>query len=168
MPSVELLRDELSSADHANGLGTCAVCTSRNLHHRLDRFVPAHTLEPPGSAQQREPCPSRRVDGFVLGKPFRTERPPVDGMIRIAADADGAAILDADEHPAADGAVAAGRWHPAVRNLAGRRVAHHRVERVGILVGAGAEAEEAFQAHAASLPRYGATMCFGTALTKKR
>ena len=105
----------------------------------------------------------------MLGEPFRTERAAVDGMIRIAADAHRAAVLDADEHPAADRAVAAGRRHPAIGNLAGGRVAHHRIDaRRRTFSALRVEAEEALQAHAASLPRYGAAMCFGTALTKKR
>ena len=98
---VELFGDELSGADHADGLGTVAACTSRNLRPSCDRFVPAHTLEPPIPARAAGAVREGDVQRLVLGQPFWAERPPVDRMIRIAAHADGAAVLDADEHPAA-------------------------------------------------------------------
>ena len=57
----------------------------------------------------------------MLRQPLRAEHAAIDRMIRVAAHADGAAVLDADEHAAADRAVAAGRRHPACPAPSARR-----------------------------------------------
>ena len=81
------------------------------------------------------------------------ERADVDGVIRIASNADRASVLDADEHPAAHRAVAAGGLDPPIGDLAGGGVAHHGIGRVGVALRPRVEAERARQpAHAASLP----------------
>src|SRR3954465_5474791 len=108
------------------------------------------------------------MDGLVLGQAFRAQRSSVDWMIRISANADRSPVPYADEHPAPDGAIAAGRRDPAIRNPLRGRVSGDRVLRVRIAVSESVQAEEALEVHAASLPKYGAARCFGTALTKNR
>src|SRR6185295_18978958 len=99
---------------------------------------------------------------------LRTEHAGVDRMIGVAADADRAPVLHADEHPAADRTVSARRRHPAIGNAFRRGVPRDGIVGVGIPVGEDVESEDALEVHAASLSRYGATRCFGTTLTKKR
>ena len=62
-------------------------------------------------------------------------------MIRVAAHADRAAILDADEHSATDRAISAGRGHPAIGNLLRGSVAVLGIVAVGILLRENVEAE---------------------------
>src|SRR4051812_25273637 len=106
----------------------------------------------------------------MFGEPFRTEHAAVDRMIRVAADADGAVVLDADEHPASDRAVSARRRDPPVGHLLRRDIARDGIDAVGIVLGVGVDTEQSLEVHAASLSsaRYGAAMCLGTTLTKKR
>src|SRR5687767_15547719 len=123
--------------------------------HCLQCDIPADTLAAalPGLTQERIPGAARHVDHLVLGEALRTERAPVDGMIGIAADAHRPAVLDPDEHPAADRTVAAGRRDPPVRDLTGGRVTHHRIGGVGVTLRQRVEAQKPRDAHAASLPR---------------
>src|SRR5215831_20328944 len=108
------------------------------------------------------------MNRLVFREALRAQHAGVDGMIRIAPDAHGAAVPDADEHPASDGAVPARRRYPSVRHAARRRVPVDFVVAVGVTIGQGVETEHTSERHAASLPRYGAVGCFGTALTKNR
>src|SRR5262249_14007456 len=92
-------------------------------------------------------------------------------MIGVTAHAHRASILDADEHSASDRTIAARRRHPPVRDTFRRCVAGDWIVRVRIAVRQDVQAERPFQieaVHAASIPRYGATRCFGTALTKNK
>ena len=169
---VELLGDELPGADDADGVRAVLLPGSpRN----SPTIVPSASSQLDALAARRSRAEQRiararvGVHRVVLESPSGQSMPALTGMIRVAAHADGAAVLHADEHAAADRAVAAGRRHPAIGNPARGRVAGRLGScAVGVLLGARVEAERASQAHAASLPRYGAAMCFGTTLTKNR
>ena len=98
-------------------------------------------------------------------------------MAGVAAGGDGLAVLDADQHAAADGAVAAGGLDPGVGDAGGGGVAELGIDRVGVLLLAGVEAEEVEQAvdrffedfqWALSWLRKVSAMLSGTTETKKR
>src|SRR5262249_17059944 len=108
------------------------------------------------------------VNGFVFRQSFRAQHAGIDWVGRVAAHANSATVLDADEHPASDRAVPACRRDPAVRDAARRRVPGGLVDRKRIAIGQRVETEYPLEIQAASLPRYGAAGCFGTALMKKR
>ena len=168
---VELLGDELAGADDADGVAPVPrLHVAKRPGHRVERVRPAHASESTAVLHHREARPVLRVDGVMLREALGAEHPAVHRMIRIAADADGAAVADADVHAAADRAVAAGRRDPPLGDLLRGHVADLRIRCIGVAFGAGVEAEQSLQRHAASLPssRYGVAMCFGTTLTKKR
>ena len=71
-----------------------------------------------------------RADRVVLGEALRAEPPAVHRVVGVALHGDGLAVADAEEHPAAHRAVAAGRAHPLVRSPAGA----HRAEALVVLV----------------------------------
>ncbi len=146
------------------------------LDHGCERFVPAHRLELAVLAQQRRARAARVVEHVVLAQALGAELAAVHGMIRITAHRDRLALLDADQHAAADGAVAAGRLDPGVGHSRGGDFAIHRVLRVGILCLRGVDAGEPLdlcqQAHAWAPAGRDRTkvsaMLSGTTVTKKR
>ena len=140
----------------------------KGFDHRADRVVPAGAPQAAVPPQERRTGAVRGTHRFVLRESLRAEGPGVDRVVHVAAHAHGASFLHADEHAAADGAVAAGGPHPAIGNLARRGVPHDRIRGIGVVRRERIEAEEALDVHAAALPRYAAVMCRGTAVTKKR
>ena len=83
------------------------------------------------------------VENVVFAESLGAELAPIHWMIRVATDGDGFAVFDADEHAAADGAVAAGGLDPLVCYAGGGDVAEARVLLVGVLGLAGVDAEGA-------------------------
>ncbi len=168
---VELLGDELACADDADGVvAVTPLHVAESRRHRLERFGPADAprLRSPRLAKHRIFGARGHMNRLVLRQALRTQRARVDGMIGIAANADRSAVLDADEHSAAHRAVAARCRHPAIGHALRRCVTGNGIVRVGVPIGEDIEAERALEVHAASLPRYGAARCFGTALTKNK
>ena len=112
---VELLGHELAGADDADRVGAVAAPARRGTARPSSRAPRPSVTRSSGRcrAQQRIARAVRRVRacGARTGPSGRACR--VHRMIGIAAHADGAAVLDADEHAAADRAVAAGGRHPA-------------------------------------------------------
>src|SRR5437763_1990554 len=94
--------------------------------------------------------------GIVLGKALRAQFALVDGMMRIAANANGTALFDADEHPATHPTVAARGRYPVLRNFLCRRMANHRVRPIRIFYGKDVQTEfppqSLLQVHAAFFP----------------
>src|SRR4051794_31103 len=76
-------------------------------------------LRTAGVPHERGGEPAVGGDGLMLGETLRAEAAAVHGMLGVTLDADGDAVADADQHPAAHRAVAARRAHP-VLGLTGR------------------------------------------------
>ena len=149
---VELFGHQLTGADHADGAGAVArLHVAEARRHRRQRVVPGHALHRAAAAQQRIARTIVSADCVVLGQALRTQHPAIDGMIGVAADRHGAAVLDADEHPAAHRAVATGRRDPSIGNLLRRDIARDRIDAVGVAIGAGVESKHLLEGHAASL-----------------
>src|SRR5262249_4743950 len=91
-----------------------------------------------------------RLDRVVFGKSLGAQQATVDGVVRIAAYADGLSVFDSTQHSAADRAVTTGRRHPAVGNFPRRRKAHHPVVGVGVFFGENVEPELAPDRQAAA------------------
>ena len=127
----------------------CCAWTSRNRAAIVDeRRRPRSTRGEPAVPACSSGCRARfsASKRVVLGEALRAEHAAVHRVIRVAADADRPAVLDADEHAAADRAVAAGRRHPAVGDAAApRRSRQFRIDGVGVAVRAGVEAEQPLQ-----------------------
>jgi hypothetical protein len=70
-------------------------------------------------------------------------------MILVAADADGAAILDANRHSTTDRTISAGSGYPVVWNLLLRSVAILGIFTIRILLGKNVQAELSLEVHAA-------------------
>src|SRR6516162_9590019 len=117
--------------------------------HCVERLVPTNACQFSILAKQGV---FRSVGCFqrvVLGKSLWAERAGIDGMRGIPTHRYGPAILDAEEHAAANRAIAAGGGHPTVRDLALRGVPGGLIGCVGVLFRENVEAEMAFQTHAA-------------------
>ena len=67
-------------------------------------------------AQERLLGAAGCVEDVVLGEALGAELAAIDGMVRVSADGDGLVVAHADEHAAADRAVAAGGLDPLVRD----------------------------------------------------
>jgi hypothetical protein len=168
---VELLGDELARADHADRVRTVFLLHRPELRrHHLQRLVPGDALHLAVAAQQRILGAVVGADRVMLRQPLRAEHAAIHRVVGVAAHAHRLAVLDADEHPAADGAVAAGGRDPLVRDLLRGEMADDRIDAVGVAIGASVESEHLFQGHAASraVARYGAARCLGTTLTKNK
>ena len=148
---VELFGDELPGADHADG--ACAVplldVPERRRHGR-QRVVPGNPGESSVAFEQRIPGATGGIERVVLRQALRAQPAAVYRMTGVAAHAHRPAVLDAHEHPAADGAVPAGCGDPAVGHLLRRDVAGHRIDGVRVPIGACVEAQDSLQIHAAS------------------
>ncbi len=79
----------------------------------------------------------------MFAETFGAEFAAVDGVVGIAAGGDGFAILDADEHSAADGAVSAGGLDPGVCDAGGGDVSEAGIALEGIAGFACVDAEGA-------------------------
>src|SRR5689334_11874490 len=105
---------------------------------------------------------------MVLREAFGAELAAIDRMIGIAADGDRAVVACADQHAAADRAIAAGGAGPAIGDARRGDVAELGIVGVGVLRGERVEAEEALQVQAASRRKNDAAIFFGTTVTKNR
>jgi hypothetical protein len=92
--------------------------------HPVERGVPRRGL----AVEQRGPQAPGSIDRQVLGEALRAEAPAVHRMVRVALHGDRLVVAHADQHAAADGAVAARRAHPGVDGAAG---AHRPLDGVG-------------------------------------
>ncbi len=92
-------------------------------------------------AQERRAWRGRGVEDVVLAEALGAELAAVDGVVRVAAGGDGLAVFDADEHAAADRAVAAGGLDPGVGHAASGDLAVHGVLRVAVFLLRGVDAE---------------------------
>jgi hypothetical protein len=79
----------------------------------------------------------------VLAEALGAELAAVDGVIGIAAHGDGFVVFDADEHAAADGAIAAGGFDPGVGDACAADVTEARIALEGVVGFAGVDAEGA-------------------------
>ena len=79
----------------------------------------------------------------MLAETLGAEFAAIHWMVGVAADGDGFAVLDTDEHAAAYGAVTAGGLDPLVCYTGRGDVAEARVLLVGVLGLAGVDAEGA-------------------------
>ena len=126
---VELLGDELAGADDAERVVavSSAGLSRKRSTMRVEGFVPGDGHELAVLAQERLFGAAGRVEDVVLAEALGAELAAVDGMVGIAADGDGLVVADADEHAAADRAVAAGGLDPGVGDAGGGDVAEARV-----------------------------------------
>ena len=92
-------------------------------------------------AQQWLFCAARGVENVVFAEALGAELAAVDRMIGITANCDGFVIFDADEHAAADGAVAAGGLNPGVGHARAGDVAEARIAVEGVVGLASVDAE---------------------------
>src|SRR5207248_9269630 len=123
--SVELFSDELPRTDDADRIVAVTLLhVAEPPRHGVDGVRPADAgeLRAPRRAEQRVARARVGMNGLVFRQARRTQCAGVYRMVRIAANADGPAIPDSDEHAAAHGAIAAGRRDPAIRNPLRRRV----------------------------------------------
>ena len=93
-------------------------------------------------AQERLFGAAGGVEDVVLGEALGAELAAIDGMVGIAAYGDGLVVAHADEHAAADGAVAAGGLDPFLRDARLGDVTEDGIFGVGVLVAAGVDAGE--------------------------
>ena len=137
---VELLGHELAGRQHGDRLR--AVLVERVAGSRRPRGRARRPTSPAG----RRPIgvvsrPSAR-DRVVLGQALRAQPAAVDRVVGVALHGDGPAVAHAEQHPAADRAVAAGRAHPPVGGAAGADRPAARLVDVGVAVAAVVDAEQ--------------------------
>ena len=120
--------------------------------HGLERLVPGNGYQHAIFPEQRDAGTAGAGKNVVLAQPFRAELAAIDRMVRVAARCYGLAALDADQHAAADRAVAARGLHPRVGNPGDRNLAVDRILGVAVLLLPGVDADQALesleQAHA--------------------
>ena len=110
----------------------------------------------------------------MLGEALGAELAAIDGMVGVAAYGDGLVFAHADEHAAADGAVAAGGLDPFLGDARLGDVTEDGVFGVGVFFAAGVDAGEALDtrehrvAHAWTVLTKVRAMLSGTTETKKR
>ena len=108
----------------------------------------------------------------MLAEALGAELAAVYGVVGIAARRDGLAVLDADQHAAADGAVAAGGLHPRVRHARLGDIAVAAVLAVGVArlrgVDPGHAPKFVEESHADLVRTKVRAMLSGTTETKKR
>ena len=117
---VEFLGDQLPGADDAEGVfAVFGLHGGELFHHCGERSVPTDAGELAVLAEHRVFGSRVGLDHVVFGKPLWAELAVVHRMILITANRDRLAVLDANQHAAADRAVAAGSGNPVIRNLLG-------------------------------------------------
>jgi hypothetical protein len=142
---VELLGHQLPGGEDGDGVGTVLGQEPPELADGdTDRLVPGRrflgTALTLANLWGEEPAVGG--DDVVLGQPFGTEASVVHRMLRVAHDADRLVAADAEQHAAADRAVATRRSHPAVGTAARIHHAALLVGRVARLVPSGGQAEQ--------------------------
>ena len=167
---VVLLGEQLAGAHNTERSGPeTPLNTGDSFHHRVQRLIPGDGLELAVLPQQRRLRAAGRAERVVLGQALGAQLAAVHRMVGVAARGHGFAVLDADQHAAADRAVAARRLHPRVRKARLRDVAKARVFGIGVVPGRGVEAEPALElgqeAHAWRLRR---ALCTASRRTKVR
>ncbi len=126
---VELFGEELAGADDAERV--VAVLLPGRARMRSTMVSRASSQETGTSlpSLRRSGCRGAAggVEDVVFAEALGAELAAVDGVVGIAAHGDGFAVLDADQHAAADGAVAAGGLDPVVGDAGGGDVAEARI-----------------------------------------
>ena len=141
---VELLGEELTGADDSERVFAVALLDGGKVFDEgVESFVPRDRNEVAVLAQERLPGAAGVVEDVMLAETLRAELAKVDGVVGVAANGDGLAVLDADQHAAANGAVAAGGLDPGVGDAGGGDVSEAGVVLVGVVGLAGVDAEEA-------------------------
>src|SRR5262249_21386283 len=101
---VELFGHQLSGGEDRDRIGTVPLeRAGESPHNPVDGVRPRRGL----AVDQRNREPAGGGEGLVLAQALRTQTAAVDGMIGITVDRDGSALLDAEQHPATDRAIAA-------------------------------------------------------------
>ncbi len=114
---VELFREELAGADDAERFVAVTLLDVQNaLDHGVEGLVPGDWNEHAVLAEQRLFGAAGSGEDVVFGEAFGAELAAVDGVVRVAADGDGLVVAHAEEHAAADRAVAAGGLDPLFRD----------------------------------------------------
>src|SRR5580692_2084099 len=107
----------------------------------------------------------------MFAEALGAELAPIKGVVGVAADGDRLALLDANQHATADGAVAASGLDPPLGDTGAGNVTGYRVVLEGVLRLPGVDAQRAPQAgpHQYVPPRVNVSAMFrGTTETKKR
>src|ERR1700677_2351953 len=105
---VELFCEELAGAYNAEGVVAVTLLDVQNaFDHGVEGFVPGDRNEHTVFAKERLSSASGSGEDVVFGEALGAEFAAVDGVVWIAADSDSLVVAYAEQHAAADGAVAA-------------------------------------------------------------